>query len=172
MKRIVIIGTSGCGKTTLAKKLGKIINIPYYDMDDYYWLPNWVVRDSEEFPKIIDAITQNPSWIICGNYSKVNNITWEKADTIIWLDYNIFRCLYQALKRSVKNIIYSRPLCGGNYENIRHTFFSKKSIILWILTTYKKRKATYTLAFNNQIPNKTYLRFNNPNKTRVWLNKI
>jgi adenylate kinase family enzyme len=83
MKRIVIIGNSGCGKTTLANKLGSILKINCIDLDDYYWLSNWQPRDLEEFYIIVDKLTQNQTWIISGNYSKVRDLIWSKCDLII-----------------------------------------------------------------------------------------
>ena len=81
MKRIVIVGTSGCGKTTLANKLSKMLSIPCIDLDDYYWLPNWQSRDPEEFYTIVGELTKDESWIINGNYSNVRKLIWERCDT-------------------------------------------------------------------------------------------
>jgi len=172
MKRIVIIGTSGCGKTTLAKKLSKILNITCYDLDDYYWLPNWQPQSDKEFFNIVDMLSSKKTWIMSGNYSKVNHFIWERCDTIIWMDYSLLRCLYQGIKRSLKRYIGKQPCCGNNYESFRRTFLSRNSIILWILSTYKRRKKSYKQAFKNKKEGKAYLMFSNPEETNKWLGNL
>lgn len=172
MKRIIIIGTSGCGKTTLGIRLSKILQLPAIDLDDYHWLPNWQERDDKEFSQIVSNIIKQKSWIISGNYSQVRDLIWHKSDTIIWLDYSLIRCFWQAFYRTCHRIILNEPCCNGNYENIRMIFFSKYSILLWVLTSYKTRKITYNACFNNQMHNKIYLRFNNPRETNYWLNNL
>ena len=133
MKRVAIIGTSGSGKTTLAKKLSKCLKIQSYELDNLYWLPNWQHTDLDSFRKKVKSITNNKQWIICGNYSKLRDITLEKADTIIWLDFPIALVLYRNLIRCFKRVFSKQAICNGNYETISRTFFSKDSILLWAL---------------------------------------
>jgi adenylate kinase family enzyme len=91
MKRIIVVGTSGCGKTTLANNLSKALGIPCIDLDDHYWLPGWQKRNTEEFYTIIEELTKGKLWIISGNYSEVRHLTWARCDTVIWLDYSMLR---------------------------------------------------------------------------------
>lgn len=170
MKRIFIVGTSGCGKTTLANNLGFIYNIPSIDVDDYYWMPGWQKRDAKEFEIMITKLAKTDSWVISGNSSK--KILFERCDTIIWLDYSICRCLYWGARRSIRRIMNSESCCGGNYETITKTFFSKNSIFVWIFTTFHKRKAAYTKMFSSQQKGKNYLKFGNPSDMHLWLEKI
>jgi adenylate kinase family enzyme len=160
MKRIIIIGTSGCGKTTLAKNLSNVLNTPCIDLDEHYWLLGWKKRDSKEFQQIIDQLTKKKNWIISGNYSNIINLTWKRCDTIIWLDYSLTRCLYQGFFRSIKRILFHEPCCNGNYESMK-SFFSKDSILFWIVNTFNRRKLIYAEAFENKIEGKSYYRFIN-----------
>jgi len=128
MQKIIIVGTSGCGKSTLALKLEQLLEIPQYDLDDYYWLPNW--QPNPVYLKdLLDTILQQDSWIINGNYSKFQPLLWGNADTIIWLDFTLSRCFYQCLKRSLSRLISQTPCCNGNFETFLRTFFSKKLFI-------------------------------------------
>lgn len=169
MKRILIVGTSGCGKTTLAVNLSHILNIPNYDLDDYYWLKGWQIKDRESFEAELLEITNKDQWIISGNSS--NHILWTRADTIIWLDYSLIRCLYQGLKRSFKRILKNIPCCAGNYETFSR-LFSKNSIIVWILKTHNKRKENYNKLFISGSQEREYLHFSNLKETSVWLEKL
>lgn len=167
MKRIFVIGVSGSGKTTLAAKLAKKLKIKHLDIDDAYWLPGWVERPTKEHDKIIDEFTNKDKWIISGNTSDLSSPIWERCDTIIWLDYSISRCLYQSIFRSIRRIQNSEICCGGNYESVSR-FFSKNSILVWIITSFWKRKRIYTKVFSTKLfPNKEYLQFKNPKTTTL-----
>lgn len=169
MKRIFIVGTSGCGKTTLANNLGSILNIPSIDVDDHYWLPGWQQRDEKEFESIITKLAKTDSWVISGNSSKA--IIFERCDTIIWLDYSIWRCLYWGLRRSIRRMMSSETCCGGNYETLG-LLFSKSSIFVWIITSFRKRKSKYTQLFSHQQNGRSYLRFTSPNEVASWIKEM
>lgn len=128
MQRILIVGTSGSGKTTLAKKLTQLLEIPAYDLDDYYWLPNWQ-PNPDYLEQQLNQIISHSNWIISGNYSKFKAILWEQADTIIWLDYSFGRCFFQGLRRSLQRILKKETCCNGNYETFRRTFLSTNSLL-------------------------------------------
>ena len=98
--KISIIGFSGSGKSTLAKNLSRHYNIPVMHMDSIRFLENWKQRDDEGFRIIVkDFIDRNESWIIDGNYKSTCPERHEKADLLIFLDYNRFVCYRSAKKR-------------------------------------------------------------------------
>jgi len=102
-KRIAILGSSGSGKSTLATKLSKITGIPVIHMDRLFWNPGWVQTPKDEmFNKVHEAVS-GESWIIDGTYLNSLDIRQEQADTIIYIDFNRYLCLYRALKRGIKN---------------------------------------------------------------------
>ncbi|QVL57997.1 MAG: hypothetical protein KFB93_02640 [Simkaniaceae bacterium] len=142
MKRIVIIGSCGSGKTTLGKHLAKNLDYPVTDLDDLYWLPNWTLRPKEQFASLIEAATSSDCWIICGNQSKFRHLIWPKADTIIWLDLPLHILLWRVLSRSLHRIFDKKPICNGNYETFSRLFCSK-SIVLWVLKTYFRHRHDY-----------------------------
>ena len=141
MKRIVIVGTCGCGKTTLGKQLSQQLGITHTDLDNLYWLPNWTPRPSDEFEQAIIETVKEPSWIISGNQTKLRHLTWPHADAIIWLDLPKLTLIYRLLKRSFLQVFSSKTICNGN----RETF----SQFIWLLKhfhiSYKRRKRNYTL---------------------------
>ncbi len=123
----------------------------------------------EEFIATIAAITEGQEWIINGNYSKANQVILARADTIIWLDYSFFRCLYQAFLRAIRRVIRKESCCGSNYEGLIRLFLSKNSILVWIMRTFRRRKITYNKLFTHNKENKTYIRLINPKETNHWL---
>ncbi|MCB1115704.1 MAG: adenylate kinase [Chlamydiia bacterium] len=139
MKRIVIIGNPGSGKSTLGRHLAQKLGYPLADLDDLYWLPNWTERPKDQLTSLIEAATSADSWIICGNSSTYRHLMWPKADTIIWLDPPLPVLLWRVIKRTVKNLTQKTAICNGNYETLRRLFGSN-SIIYWLLRSYFRHR--------------------------------
>lgn len=99
MNRIMIIGCCGSGKSTLSRKLHKVIDIPLYHLDQYYWKPNWTETAKEEWGPIVEKLAQKEEWIIDGNYGGTMEVRFSKADTIIYMDYSTLKCLLRVIKR-------------------------------------------------------------------------
>jgi adenylate kinase family enzyme len=122
MQRISIIGTSGSGKTTLAKQISQSLNIPHIELDYLYWQPNWVEHSDDIFrSKVSQALSIN-SWIVDGNYSQVRDIIWQKADTIIWLDYALSVILNRIIWRTLQRVLKKQEVCNGNRETWQTNF--------------------------------------------------
>jgi len=101
--RIYIIGNSASGKTSLAKKLSKILKIKSYDLDDFYWQKKFTKkRNKAEVEKLVKKITHNKKWIIEGVYSSCVTCSLDKADLIIWLDYPFHVIAWQLIKRQIR----------------------------------------------------------------------
>jgi len=102
-QRIYIIGNSASGKTSLAKRLSKILRIKSYDLDDFYWQKKFTKkRKPEEVEKLVKKITRGKAWIIEGVYSSCVTCSLEKADLLIWLDYPRRIIIWRLLKRQIK----------------------------------------------------------------------
>lgn len=148
--RIQIVGTSCSGKTTLAKKLSQEMKTPHIELDAIHWKSNWVERDTEDFYKQVEMNLQQDSYVVCGNYSKVRALLFSKATHIIWLNYSFPRVFLRALKRTLYRSIFKVKVCNGNVESFKKSFFSKDSILLWVLKTYHKRKNEYPLLLSKE----------------------
>jgi adenylate kinase family enzyme len=94
MKKIIVIGCPGSGKSYFSKKLSEITNIPKFHLDVLFWQENWVKTPRDEFlNKILDVINNNSSWIIDGNYQSTLEFRIQYADTIFFLDMPTKLCL-------------------------------------------------------------------------------
>ena len=99
MKKIVILGNSGAGKTTLALQLQQQLNLPLYHLDQLWWLPGWKEDTRENFDRKLGEILRKDSWIIDGEYTRTLAERLKFADTAILLDYPSILCLWRTLKR-------------------------------------------------------------------------
>ena len=87
MKKIMIIGCPGAGKSTLAKELAAITGLPLYHLDLIWHKPNKTTATREEFDKRLDEILKEDEWIIDGNYQRTLEKRLSFADTVILLNY-------------------------------------------------------------------------------------
>lgn len=99
MNRIMIIGCCGSGKSTLARKMGQLLELPVIHLDQHYWQSNWVETPTTQWTETVQQLSDQPSWIIDGNYGGTMDIRTARADTIIYLDYPTITCLWRITKR-------------------------------------------------------------------------
>ncbi|MCV6601468.1 MAG: DNA topology modulation protein FlaR [Cohaesibacter sp.] len=133
MKRIVIIGCAGAGKSTLAQKLSPIFEIPIIHMDQHFWMQGWVQKQETEFQKEILELIKTDSWIMDGNYGETLPARLERADLLIYLDFPRWLCLYRVFKRIAFGYGKTRSdMAKGCPEQISWDF------IQWIWTFQKR----------------------------------
>jgi adenylate kinase family enzyme len=110
MQRIAIIGPSGSGKSTLARRVGEILGIDVIHLDRVHWRAGWVEPPEEEFEEDVRrALATRERWIIDGNYSSKQSITLAAADTVVWLDFPRYLCLWRIIRRVLEYSGLSRP---------------------------------------------------------------
>ena len=100
MEKIVIMGSSGAGKTTLARELGPILKIKkVYHLDRLFWQRHWKGKSGDTRIDILQGLVGEKQWIIDGNYFSVSKLHLNAADTIIFLDTSPLCCLWRLIKR-------------------------------------------------------------------------
>lgn len=170
MQRIVIVGTSGSGKTTLARQLSELLNIPCVELDGLHWEPDWTPAPLVVLRERTEAALSGGAWVVDGNYSKLRDLTWDRADTIVWLDYRLWLVMARLARRTFIRFCSRQQLWNGNRERFVTTFFSKDSILLWALQTHRKNRRTYSeLADRPEYAHLKIVRHRSPQATRAWL---
>lgn len=143
MKRISVVGTSGSGKTTFAGKLAEILSVPHIELDALHWEADWVEAANEVFRSRVREAARADRWVIDGNYSsRARDLVWERADTVVWLDYSFPVIFSRVVGRTFRRLVSGEECCNGNRERWSMAF-SRDSIILWALQTYKRNRANY-----------------------------
>ena len=111
-ERILVIGSPGAGKTTLARALSEKLDLPLVHLDMLHWREGWTEAPREEFDALLGEALARPRWIIDGNYSRTLPLRLSRCDTVVCLDYPRLLCLWGAVKRVLKNAGRSRPDMG------------------------------------------------------------
>lgn len=151
MPRIVVVGTSCSGKTTLAKKIACALDLPHIEMDAIYWRPDWEPSPPEEFRASMSEALVGDRWVVDGNYSAGRDVVWNRANTVIWLNYSFPLVFGRALARTLRRVISREELYSGNRESFRLAFLSADSILVWVLKTYRRRRKEYPRLFKEEM---------------------
>jgi adenylate kinase family enzyme len=131
VQRIVIIGSGGAGKSTLARQLGADLGIPVHHLDKLFWRPGWVKSPPAEFAVKQEAILREPAWIIDGNFGETIQARLRAADTILFLDLPTWVCLWGAVRRYIQYRNRTRPdMTEGNHEKLSWDY-------LWWILSYR-----------------------------------
>lgn len=102
MKRILIIGSNGAGKSTFSYRLAEHTHLPLIHIDKFYWRNNWEVTPKQEFEELVAAQAQKPAWIIEGNNIGSLEQRLKYADTVFWFEFPPFLCAWNVLKRQLR----------------------------------------------------------------------
>lgn len=174
--RVIVIGVTSSGKSTLAEKLAKRFDLNYIELDALHWEPDWQAAPLEVFrARVGAALAQSERWIVAGNYHVVRDLTWSRAEAVIWLDYSIWRVLWQLTQRSLKRSWTRELLWGTNYEPfwIHLKLWSTDSLYHWLFKTYWRRKREYPMLLSQpKYRHLKLLRFTHPDETEEWLRKL
>ncbi|UOB08401.1 adenylate kinase [Streptomyces sp. HP-A2021] len=120
MKRIVVVGVAGSGKTTLARALGEGLGRPVTDLDLLFWGPAWSRVDLNVFRERTQEVLANESWIIAGSYfNQVADLVWARADTVVWLDLPRRVSFSRVLRRTVRQVVRREDVLPGCRQSLR-----------------------------------------------------
>ncbi|MBV9864889.1 MAG: AAA family ATPase [Abitibacteriaceae bacterium] len=171
-KRIVVVGTSGSGKTTFAAALAETLRVSHIELDALHWEPNWVEVSQEVFEQRVTQAIAGDAWVSDGNYLSVRSLLWAQAEMIIWLDYALPVIMSRLLWRTGRRIVSGAECCNGNHEKLSMAF-SRDSVILWALQTYRRHRRDYPKLFAQpQFGHLQVMRFQSPRRAEQWLRQV
>jgi adenylate kinase family enzyme len=173
MPRIVVVGTSCSGKTTLARKLATVLAVPHIELDVIHWGPGWTPAPIDEFRRAVANATNEDHWVADGNYSKVRDIVWRRATHVVWLNYPFLTVFSRALARTLRRALLREELFAGNRESLRQSFLSRESILWWIIHSHRRRQREFRqLIDDGSFPNLQYTELRTPAATKQFIMRI
>jgi len=170
MRRVVVFGTTGSGKSWLAERLAARDGLRVVELDALFWGRDWQPAPDELFRHRVERETRDEGWIVVGNYAQVRDLTWRAADTLVWLDLPFPLVMWRLLRRTVRRAITREELWGtGNHESFRLVFFSRHSILLWAIKTHKRNRARFAVECEFLGKEKTVVRLRSAREVERFL---
>ena len=172
LERVVVVGSSGSGKTTFARELASRLGVTHVEFDAYRHGPNWTETPNDIFRSQLDEAlsARRGGWVADGNYSVARDIVWPRATAIVWLDYKFPVVFWRLWWRTWGRAVRRTELWNGNRESLWGHFFTKDSLFLWIFRTHWSRGKRYRVSFEQpEYSHLHVLRFRSPRQTRKWM---
>jgi adenylate kinase family enzyme len=165
--RVLVAGTSGSGKSALARRLGELLTLPYTEVDALHHGPGWTKRPS--FEADVEAFTSRASWVCEWQYSSVRPLLAERAELLVWLDLPFRLVLSRVVRRTLQRRLRREELWNGNVEPPLHTFFTDpEHIVRWSISTrHTYRQRVPALAADH--PHLTVVRLRSRREVERWL---
>ncbi|MCR6727983.1 MULTISPECIES: adenylate kinase [Rhizobium/Agrobacterium group] len=166
MKRVLIVGCPGAGKSTLAKQLAKITDLPLVHLDRHYWLPGWQRPDRAAWERTIASLLSQSAWIMDGNYSGTLEHRLAAADTLIHLNYPTWLCVWRVIRRTAVGLGRNRDdeLIPGCPERFDWSF-------LRFVIKYRKEQRERDLVLMGRFPGRVF-RFTSPSRLSAFIAAI
>ncbi len=169
MQRINVVGTSCSGKTTLARAIARRRGLPSVELDALFWGPGWEPVAPDLFRSRVSDAAAADRWVLDGGYSTVRAIIWERADTVVWLDYPMRTVLARWARRTMIRLRTREEFWPGtgNRERFSHVA-GRRSLLWWILSTHRRRRGTMAAQLAAH-PHLRQVRLRSPAQAERWL---
>ncbi len=166
--KLHIVGTSGVGKSTLARQLANGLGCKHIELDNLYWGGDWQPRSDVWFQAQSAAALRADAWVADGNYSQVRELIWQQADLIIWLDYSLSITLSRLAWRNFGYVLGRQKLWESKNCESWGQLLGRNSIVLRALRSHYRRRRLYEqLLHDPQSP--PFVRLSSPLELHGWL---
>lgn len=129
--RIIVIGCSGSGKSTVAEILARKLDLPYMATDHCYWTEDWKPVPQQDVRTWADKMTSADNWVFDGNFDEDRDLVWARAELAVWMDLPLFVTVWRVLCRNLSWWVSRQKVWGGKrmtlskvYSGIKHSLYS------------------------------------------------
>ena len=169
-RRILVAGVAGAGKTTLARAVAELLDLPYTEIDSLYHGPDWTPRD--EFVTDVDTLSSRPAWVTEWQYRSVRPMLAARADLLVWLDYPFRVSFGRVVRRTWRRARTREELWNGNTEpGLWHAVTNREGIIRWAFGTRNKLRQSMP-AVREANPGLPIVRLRSQREADAWLAEL
>lgn len=177
MKRVVVVGSSGSGKTTIARALSDKLALPHLEMDSVAHRGGFSDHPQPWFRPEIEAFAAGEEWVIDGNYTSwgTQEVVWPRADTFVWPDISKARAISRVSRRTLKRVFTREELWDGVKEpwSNLYSLDPYKNLMVWTWTRYDGVVQKYENAMSDgSWEHATVHRLRTPAQVRSFLSGV
>ena len=175
-RRIVVLGASGSGKSVLAERLARALEVPFVELDALFWEPGWVESSDEVFGARISAALAGDAWVVAGSYRRLaTTLIWPRADRIVCLDLPLHLTLRRLMGRIWRRWRTQELLWGTNVERFWPQFKvwdPKASLVGFSISTHRSRRQQYLELIQDRTYAGRALRLTTPRQVEAFAQQI
>lgn len=153
MHRVVVVGSSGSGKTFLSRQLARLLDLPLLELDSIVHRGGWSNTPDDRFMDEIEGFTTAPGWVVDGNYTShgTREVLWPKADTFVWLDPPKRTVMRRVLGRTLRRVVTREELWEGVREPWTNLYSLDpyRNIIVWAWTRFEHTRSKLETAMTD-----------------------
>jgi adenylate kinase family enzyme len=172
-RKIAVVGVSGNGKTTFARRLAARLDVPYTELDALNHKPGWIEATDDELRRDVEAVMKaSDGWVLDGSYqSKIGDLVLSRADTLVWLDQPLPLVLRRLIARAVKDIVTKRDLFNGNRQTWRFAFWGRNSLVGYAIRMHFDRRRDWPADWEDY-PDLEVVRLRSPREVERWYESV
>lgn len=174
-RRIVVLGRTGSGKTTLARELAAALRIPHVELDALYFGPKFSCVPLHVLRRRTQAAIAGDRWVTDGNKSAVRDLVWPRADTVIWLDYPLPVSLWRLGRRALwrTSVLRAETAGEGGRGDLVTQLVSAAHGVVTALRSHRGQRRRYVKLFAEaEYEHLAVVRLRSPRAARRWLDRV
>ena len=174
-QRILILGRTGSGKTTLGRRLAAALNVPHVELDALYFAADLGTVPLPVLRERTSAAIAGDRWVTDGNKSAVRDLVWPRADTVVWLDYPLAVSLWRLARRALwrTSVLKTQAATAGGRGSFAAQLWLAATGVLTALRSHRGQRRRYPELFAE--PDHRHLavvRLRSPGATRRWVARV
>jgi adenylate kinase family enzyme len=151
MHRVSLVGVPGSGKTTVGRQLAASLGVPFVELDAIFHQPGWGELPRDDFRQRVSEVLTADGWVVDGNYSAAQDLVWQRADTVVWLDLPRPLVMRRIILRTIRRAVTREHLWNGNREPLTNFYRldPEKNVIRWAWVKYHEYVERYDAAMHD-----------------------